>query len=129
MIELTDRSPLDAAIREAREEIGLRVPAGAPAVALEPVVVRSSGVVIQPFWVRLATSPRLRASADEVEAILRVPLLTLAAPGTLRPIPHPRRPDEQTPAYIWRGQVIWGATARMIDDLLRRYEGGSAASK
>lgn len=121
MIEPSDRSPLAGAIREAREEIDLRVPIDAFARALTPVTTLSSDIVIQPFWMRLPASPRLRASADEVELILRVPLGDLSAPGVLQAIAHPRRPNERTPAYVWRNQVIWGATAQTIRELLGIY--------
>jgi 8-oxo-dGTP pyrophosphatase MutT (NUDIX family) len=121
MIEPSDESPFAAAIREAREEIDLHLSLDVPSTPLTPVTTLSSGIVIQPFWVRLPSSPRLHASVDEVEAILRVPIESLRAPGVLRPISHPRRPNEETLAYVWRGHVIWGATARMIEELLGMY--------
>lgn len=122
MVEASDQSPLAAAIREAREEVSLRLPMELSATPFTPVRTLSSGIDIFPFWVRLFASPRLRAAADEVEAILRVPLRALLEPGILRPIPHPRRPAEQTMAYIWHDQVIWGATAQTVGELLRIYE-------
>lgn len=125
MVEPSDETPLAAAIREAREEIGLRLSAHHPATSLTPVTTLSSGIVIQPFWVRLPASPRLWVSANEVEEVLRVPLEALRATGVLQPIPHPRRPNEQTLAYVWRGHVIWGATAQTVGELLRIYPFGA----
>ncbi len=124
MIEPSDETPLAAAIREAREEIGLRLPVHVAAVPLTPVATLSSGIIIQPFWVRLPASPRLQVSASEVDEVLRVPLDALRAPGALQPIQHPRRPNEMTLAYVWHGHVIWGATAQMLGELLRIYPGG-----
>ncbi|HEX5417586.1 MAG TPA: CoA pyrophosphatase, partial [Chloroflexota bacterium] len=60
MIEPTDADPFAAALREAYEEVGLRVPPDCPVVPLTPVPTLTTGVVIQPFWVHLTTSPRLR---------------------------------------------------------------------
>lgn len=119
MIEESDRTPLAAAVREAREEIGLRLPNESTGQALTPVTVRSTGVLVQPYWVEVAVSPRLKPAAEEVEAILRVPLAELRAPGVFRPIAHPRREGEQTMAYVWRDQTIWGATAQTVTELLR----------
>ena len=119
MIEPSDLSPLAAAIREAQEEVGLVVPLDLPATPFAPVTTLTSGIVILPFWVRLPRVPRLKATPDEVAEILRVPLVDLLSPGTLRSIPHPRRPNQTTPAYVWHNQVIWGATAQMLDELLR----------
>jgi 8-oxo-dGTP pyrophosphatase MutT (NUDIX family) len=116
MIEAFDATPLDAAVREAQEEIGLSLPGPVDAVAL-PAVGTLSSIVIQPFWVRLIDSPSLRPDPDEVEAILLVPLTEIRTPGSLSSIPHPRRPNEQMPAIMWHEHVIWGATLRTLRDL------------
>ncbi len=118
MVEPSDRSPLAAAIREADEEIGLRLPPDPPAQPLTPVGTVTSGIVIQPFLVHLPNSPRLRAAPDEVAEILRVPLADLAAPGCFVWHPHPRRPGAFTPAFNWRDHLIWGATARTVVEIL-----------
>jgi 8-oxo-dGTP pyrophosphatase MutT (NUDIX family) len=118
MIEVSDSSPLAAASREAWEEIRLRLPPDVSATPLARIQTLSSDILIQPFWVHLATSPRLRRSPEEVAAILRVPLRDLLAAGSQRFVPHPRRPDEHTLAYVWRGEVIWGATAITLRELL-----------
>src|SRR5258706_16326522 len=77
MIEPTDSSPLQAAFREAREEIGYHRDGTFDALALTPVETLVSGIVIQPYWIRLPLSPRLRADPVEVEEILRVPVSEL----------------------------------------------------
>jgi 8-oxo-dGTP pyrophosphatase MutT (NUDIX family) len=118
MIEPSDQSPLAAAIREAREEIGLRLLQPVDARPLPRVATLSSEIVIQPYWVQLPHVPRLRPSADEVDAILRVPLRDIKHVGALKSVPHPRRPDVETPAFIWRGETIWGATLRTLRDLI-----------
>ncbi len=120
MIEPEDPDPLHCALREAAEEVSLAVPPDLPAVPLTAVATLSSGIVIQPYWVRLTRSPYLHPEPAEVAEILRVPLNALRIPGALQSIPHPRRPGEQTSAYIWRGQVIWGATFQTLQELLRR---------
>ena len=118
MIEPSDPTPLAAALREAGEEVGLRVIEPIEALALPQVATLSGDVVIQPFWIRLGRAPRLRPSPDEVDAILRIPLRDLRTPGALQSVKHPRRPQEETPAFVWRGDVIWGTTLRTLRDLL-----------
>jgi 8-oxo-dGTP pyrophosphatase MutT (NUDIX family) len=120
MIEPSDLTALDAAMREAAEEVGLVGVDPVGAVALPLVGTLSSDIVIQPFWVRLARPPRLQAAPDEVEEILLVPLNELLGPGVLQSIPHPRRTIERTPAFVWEGHVIWGATQRTLRDHLDR---------
>jgi 8-oxo-dGTP pyrophosphatase MutT (NUDIX family) len=123
MIEPSDRSPLDAALREAREEIGLRVIGEINSSALTPVETFVSGIIIQPFWIHLLESPRLRADPSEVEEILRVPVEDLLRPGAFRSVSHPRWPDRETVAYVWNGSMIWGATARTVRELIARFSG------
>lgn len=120
MIESTDSSAFETAVRESREEVGLVVPQGCTVEALAPVSTLSSEIVIQPFWARLPRSPRLRPSADEVALILRVPLAHLRRPRARARVPHPRRPDVEVPALVWKDQIIWGATLRTLDELLER---------
>ena len=120
MIEPGDLSPLDAALREAREEIGLHVTNEVNACPLTVVETFVSGIIIQPFWLQLPASPRLRADPSEVEEILRVPIEDLQAPRALRSMPHPRFPDREMLAYHWNGSVIWGATARTVREVVDR---------
>ena len=120
MIEPADPNPFAAALREAYEEVGLRVPATCQAVPLTPVATLTSGVVIQPYWVHLVASPRLRAQPNEVAAVLRIPIRDLRLPGVRTAVPHPRRPEVEVPAYCWHGEVIWGATFQSLVELLDR---------
>jgi 8-oxo-dGTP pyrophosphatase MutT (NUDIX family) len=121
MIEPSDRSPLDAAFRESGEEIGLRVGGDVDIVSMTPVETFVSGIIIQPFWLQLPESPRLRADPTEVEEILRIPIEDLLAPGALRSMTHPRWPDREILAYRWYGSVIWGATARTVSELVDQH--------
>jgi 8-oxo-dGTP pyrophosphatase MutT (NUDIX family) len=118
MIEPTDLTPLQGAYREAREEIGFYLDGSVDPVQLTPVETLLSGIVIQPYWIRIRFSPRLRADPVEVEEILRIPVIDLLKAGSFRTIVHPRRPDLQTMAYVWNGAVIWGATAKVLGELL-----------
>jgi 8-oxo-dGTP pyrophosphatase MutT (NUDIX family) len=117
MIEPTDPTPLAAALREAREEIGLDLTEVHDAVALPSVGTLSSDIVIQPYWIRLLDVPDLQPDPNEVDEILLVPLAKIRRPECLGSIPHPRRLAEQVPAIVWRDQVIWGATLRTLFDL------------
>jgi 8-oxo-dGTP pyrophosphatase MutT (NUDIX family) len=122
--EPDDASLVETALREAREEIGLP-PDGTHVLGrLEPVPT-PTGFIIVPFvgwapqgWTPVGTSP-------EVERILTPSLSTLADPSIHR----------ITGRGVWRGfryemhefaihdPPLWGATARMVWDLLRRIDG------
>src|SRR5438876_1684951 len=106
MVESTDVSPFAAALRETREEIGLLLLPDQPNVPLTPVTTLSSGIEIQPFWITLDLSPRLRRDPNEVAAVMRVPLADLRRPGVRQFVAHPSRPGVQVPSFHWRGQLI-----------------------
>ena len=121
MIESTDANALDAALREAREEIGFRPIGDVSPVALTPVKTLTSGIVIHPFLIELGASPRLRADPNEVEEILRVPTVALQQPRARGSVAYPRRSGENIVAFRWNGEVIWGVTAATIDEVLQLY--------
>jgi 8-oxo-dGTP pyrophosphatase MutT (NUDIX family) len=117
-----------AARREAAEEIGLD-PASVELVGrLAPVTTFASGSTITPLVGVLAGRPRLVASPTEVEHVFDVALAQLAEPSIFREewwtVPG-RGPmaavDQPFPVWFFElpDDTVWGATARMLVDLLR----------
>jgi 8-oxo-dGTP pyrophosphatase MutT (NUDIX family) len=110
---------LAAALREAQEEIGLD-PARADVLGrLSETVVLQSAFRLTP-WVASVPYPYPYAAAPrEVEAIWPVALPALLAPGVHR---MERRIayglDVDVHAYEVEGRTIWGATARVLFELL-----------
>jgi 8-oxo-dGTP pyrophosphatase MutT (NUDIX family) len=117
-----------AALREACEEIGLD-PALVTTVGwLQPVLTMVSDSFILPVLGTLARRPKLIASPAEVERIFDVSLAELADPAVF----HEERwripgrdiagsVDNSFPVWFFEasGELIWGATARMLYELLR----------
>lgn len=118
--EPSDPAPLDAALREAREEIGLDPAAVTVLGALDPHVTVTD-FTVQPF-VGLV-SPGFRPVPDraEVDEVFEVPLDFALDPANF-----------QIHGRVWQGQLrryyvlpygphyIWGATARMLKVLADR---------
>ena len=110
---------LAAALREAREEIGLD-PARAEVLGrLSETLVLTSAFRLTP-WVASVPYPYpYAAAADEVEEILHVPLAALLAPGAHR---VERREawglPVDTHTFTVGDDTIWGATARILAELL-----------
>lgn len=112
---------LQGALREAREELGIP-PAAVDVLGRLPVVqTRVSRFAVTP-WVgvlRLEAAGSLVAAAAEVAAILEIPLAVLARPQARRDQRFVRGRDlTLSPAFDTDGVTIWGATARIVDDLL-----------
>src|SRR6059036_2487098 len=118
-IDPADRSPLDAALRECEEEIGLPRAAVEPLGALDDTETVATPFVITP-WVGVIRKPvAWRTDGAEVERVIEVPFTALAAPGGLR-VEHWERDGARRPVYFfdYGGDTIWGATARILKHYL-----------
>lgn len=129
-----DADLVATALREADEEVGL--PPGRVEVMgrLDPLVTMSSGASIVPVVGLVRDLPPLRAEPAEVDAILHVPLAELLRDDVYReerwPFPDtleaplggwPAGLDGPRPMYFYElvGDTVWGATARMLTQLLQ----------
>ncbi len=121
-----DESPSDTALREAFEEVGLDSNIVRIVGWLSPIVAFVSGSSIQPVIGFLNEEPLLTANDAEVERIFDVALCDLLQDGNFaeerwrRDSPRKVSPDGTFPIYFYRvpGEVVWGATARILTELL-----------
>lgn len=112
-------APTETALREAEEETALP-PATVEVVGeLDPLATFSSSSLIVPVVGRLDARPELVAAEDEVEAILHVALSELLHEDTYREELW-RFPQGYHPLHFFEvpGDTIWGATARILHQLL-----------
>jgi len=124
-------APEAGALREAAEEVGLD-PEGVELVGrLTSLATFSSGSTITPVVGVLPSPPRLVANPHEVEHVFDVSLAELAADGVFReerwvvpgrPWPVAALdPDGSFPVWFFElpHDTVWGATARVLVELLR----------
>lgn len=117
-IDVEDRSPAEAALREAEEEIGLGRDDVRVIGELDAVPTFVTGYVVTPVVGWLDRLPVLEANPHEVKEILEVPISHLVDENRVEPgHPHQGR-DLPTEAWLWEGHVIWGATARILRNFL-----------
>jgi 8-oxo-dGTP pyrophosphatase MutT (NUDIX family) len=112
------------ALREADEEIGLEPAAVDLRGALAPVSTFVTGYRVHPF-VGLVADPgelALRPNPTEVETVLTFTLAKLRDGYAMRRLVRRGIPIH-TPTFEVDGQLIWGATARILGDLLERVRG------
>ena len=114
-------TPIDAALREAHEEVGLD-PAAVELIGelshLNTVVSRS---YIVPIVGRLSTTMPLHPASPEVERVLWLPLAELVRPDTYRSERWGRTPTDRLLHFFeLDDETVWGATAHMLVDLLGR---------
>jgi 8-oxo-dGTP pyrophosphatase MutT (NUDIX family) len=117
----TDADLAATALREAEEEIGLSRSEVRLLGSLPPVSTFATGYVIHPFVGTIPAGVAWRLSAREVDAVIELPLEALRA-GRTRTQMERRGFTFETDAYIVDEHLIWGATARIIEELLERLE-------
>ena len=119
-IDPTDATPADAALREAREEIGLEAGAIRTLGYLDPYL-SATGFLVTPVLGLVAPDAPLRPNPGEVADTFEVPLAYL--------LDRDRRRIESA---VWRGRTrryyviaygahrIWGVTAGIVNNLHER---------
>jgi len=109
----------ETALREAHEEVGLPPQAVELVGLLAPVRTFVTGYVIYPHVGLVAPGRAWVPSPHEVATVMELPLRALAAGYALRPITR-RGFTFETPTYVVGEHLIWGATARILGDFLKR---------
>lgn len=115
-----DTCLMDTALREAEEEIGLQPKDVKVLGELDDEITTTSNFIVTPFVSIIPHPYRFRPSKAEVDKIITVPLAALLDKDC-------RKPDIETLeggivvdsySYYYRGNIIWGATARILNKLL-----------
>ena len=114
-----DEPLLDTALREAQEEIGLAPRLVDVVGALRPVGTFVTGYAIYPFVGVLEAPPEWVLADTEVAEVLELRLDAVRAGKGERRLVRRGIPF-RTPTYEVGPHMIWGATARIVSDLLTR---------
>jgi 8-oxo-dGTP pyrophosphatase MutT (NUDIX family) len=116
-IDPVDSGPVSAALREAREEVGLD-PAGVQVVAQLPdLYLPPSNFVVTPvlgWWAQ--PSPISVVDHQEVARVLRAPLSELTDPARRFTVSHPS--GFVGPAFDVDGLLVWGFTAGLLSKVI-----------
>jgi 8-oxo-dGTP pyrophosphatase MutT (NUDIX family) len=107
------------ALREADEEIGLDAGDVELIGALQPTPTIATNYAVYPFVGLIEPGRTWRPSAAEVDAVLEFPLHRLRAGYARRRLLR-RGAQFRTDVYCVDQHLIWGATARIVEDLLAR---------
>ena len=107
------------ALREAEEEIGLPRESVELVGALAPTPTFVTGYVIHPFVGLIEKGQVWELQPSEVELVLEFSLPALVRGYESRRLLR-RGVPFRTPTYTVEGQLVWGATARIVQLLLQR---------
>ena len=108
------------ALREAREEVNLDGASIRPVGRLDSFTTVTSGSWACPYVATSNGRPRLAPNPAEVESVLHVTLGDLLHPDAWREEIWPlgEHPERAMPFFDLPGHTIWGATARVLRQLL-----------
>jgi len=108
-----------AALREAREELGVEESEPEILGRLSPLYIPHSGFCVFPVVAYIAHRPRFSANPHEVAEIIETPLAHLLSPATCcQETWELRGAPAQVPFYAIGAHKVWGATAMMLSELL-----------
>jgi 8-oxo-dGTP pyrophosphatase MutT (NUDIX family) len=108
------------ALRETEEEIGLPRDAVEIIGALEPTPTVATSYAVYPFVGLIDAGLTWTLSPQEVDEVLELRLTDLRAAHSRERLLHRGIPFRTDVYSVGEGLVIWGATARMVGDLLAR---------
>lgn len=118
--ERHDRNHADTALREAHEELGI-VPSHVTILGqLTQLYIPSSRYVVYPMVGVTAERPLFVPSPYEVARIIEVPLDVLLSPASRgwATVTTSTGISLEVPAFLVEGQIVWGATAMILNELL-----------
>jgi 8-oxo-dGTP pyrophosphatase MutT (NUDIX family) len=123
-LDPSDRSLLEAALRESEEEIGLPRAVVEPLGALDDTETVATQFVITPFVALVRAPVAWQPDGREIEKVIEVPLAALRDRANLR-VEYRERAGAQHEVLFWdyQGETIWGATARILKHYLDLLEG------
>jgi 8-oxo-dGTP pyrophosphatase MutT (NUDIX family) len=110
----------DTALRETEEEIGLPREHVDILGALAPTPTVATNYAVYPFVGMIEPGLQWTLSPNEVERVLELRLADLRAARSRRRLMHRGIPFRTDVYSVGEGLVIWGATARIVGDLLAR---------
>jgi 8-oxo-dGTP pyrophosphatase MutT (NUDIX family) len=112
---------LATALREADEEIGLAPEEVEVVGALPPIGTFVTSYKVHPFVGLIGDELRFQANPSEVAAVLMFTIEELRDGFGMRRLVR-RGVPIRTPTYVVGEHLVWGATARILGELLSRLE-------
>jgi 8-oxo-dGTP pyrophosphatase MutT (NUDIX family) len=113
-----DSTPLHTALRETAEELGIP-PEKVEVLGMLDEIPTITSFRIVPFVGAIPADLALRPSPEEIAELIEVPVRALLAPSLPRvEMWNVMEKEREVYFYDYGAHVIWGATARILKDLL-----------
>jgi len=119
VVQSSDASVVEAALREAREEIGLDASAVEVLGLFDDVPTTVTNFVITPVLGLARTEPSFRPDGREIERVIEIPLAHLLEPTAFREEAWEREGVKRPVVFVSYGEdVVWGTTGRILREVL-----------
>lgn len=116
-----DVNMLQTAIREIEEELGISIKREQVIGSLNAERTLTSRYIIYPYVALLEKIPKITVTNYEVEKIIDAPLISLLK-SRERDLKHQQEYSiTQLSKFTYKNEVIWGATARILDQLAKLF--------
>ena len=116
-MEAGDEGLLDTALRETFEEMGISREKIQVLGRIDDMQTKT-GYMIRPFVGVIDYPYNYRLSNEEVEEVLEMPVAGLFSPEYQRDeIRITGKKQDKAPVYVYEGNVVFGATARILHNL------------
>lgn len=117
-VESEDRDLLHTALREAWEEVGIQAEKVQRPTELTRLYIPPSRYEVVPFLGLSDRRPDFIIQTSEVDELIELPLEELLKPKVYGEVSvHTTRGLLNVPAYQWRDEIIWGATAMIVAEI------------
>ena len=113
-----DKTFLDTAIRETREEVGYVTDPESVIARLSDLYIPLSDISVFPFVAVLPTLPWLKSTSYEVEQVFQIPLSQFHKKNTREHLFVSQNHEIKAPFWDVDGVMVWGATAMIISELV-----------
>lgn len=114
-----DVNMLQTAIREIDEELGIKINRKQVIGGLNAERTLTSRYIIYPYVTLLDKIPKIVVTNYEVEKIIDAPLISLLK-SRESDVKHQQEYSiSQLPKFTYNNEVVWGATARILDQLVK----------
>jgi 8-oxo-dGTP pyrophosphatase MutT (NUDIX family) len=114
--ETGDRDLKDTAVRETEEELGLERKQIVLLGKLSPIIT-STNYYVEPYVAAIPHPVEFKPSPDEIEALWEIPVSALMTPTAVEERAF-EGSDRPVLFYHYGQKTVWGATARILSELL-----------
>jgi 8-oxo-dGTP pyrophosphatase MutT (NUDIX family) len=119
VVQHTDGSVVEAALREAWEEVGLEADFVEVLGLFDDVATAVTNFVITPVLGLARREPTFRPDGREIERVIEIPLAHLLRPDAFRVEDWEREGVRREVVFVDYGEdVVWGTTGRILRELL-----------